>query len=121
VGSGFAEFDGLRAPEIENLTVHPGPHKPFAFEFFEHIAKFTDFLLDHRGEHHDAGLGREGKDLVHDFLGAELKDGGASRGIVGLTDGSEKEPQIIVNLGGGGDCGPLVATRRALFDGDGGG
>jgi len=123
-----------RLAQVGDGAVDPGADEALAHEGFEDVAVEALLGADDRGEDHDAGAL------------AELRDGGGDGGRVGLVDGlaaafgdgavallpdrlpaarlaraGEEQPQVVVDLGAGGDGRARVVAARALLDGDGGG
>ncbi len=113
------ELDAGVAAEFDELGVHACADKAFAGEALDDVAELALLGGDDGGQEHDAGLGGESEDLVNDVAGGLVGDGLAADGAVGLADMGEKEAEIVVNLGGGGDDGARVCAGDALFDGDG--
>ena len=60
-----------------------------------------------------------GQYLIDDLLRRLAKNGAAGHRVVRLSDGGEKDAQIIVNLRRSGDDGARVCAGAALFNGNG--
>ena len=54
--------------EVDDLSVHPGTHEPFADHLFEELAVLALSVFHHRGEHHEAGPVTQRDELVHHLL-----------------------------------------------------
>ena len=110
----------LLAGELEDLAIHPRAHEALALQLFEHIAKFADLPLHDRREQHSRVSGGQLQDAVDDLLRARASRSACPvAGIVRLAGRGEKQPEVIVNLRGGGDGRARVAAGAALLDRDG--
>ena len=63
---------------------------------------------------------RQAHDLIHHLGHAQGGNGPAAAVAVRGPHPGEQDPQVIVDLGGGGHGGAGVAGGAALLDGDGG-
>ena len=73
-----------------------------------------------RGQNSDPAALRQAHDLVHHLGDAQGGDAPATAVAKGGPHPGEQDPQIIVDLGGGGHGGAGVAGGAALLNGDGG-
>ena len=116
----LVEFDARgRLAELDQFAIHAGADEAFAPEAFDDVAELAFLPAHDRREQHDARLGRQREDFVHDVAGGLGDDGHAGVRAMRFADVRVEQAEVIVNLGGGGDDGARAGAGTALFDGDG--
>ncbi len=73
----------------------------------------------HGSDNQELRLFRISQDLIDDLLWRLLKDLFSGRWVVRLANSRKKDPQIVINLGGGCDRRARVRYGSALLDRDG--
>ena len=111
--------DRLGPRQFDNFAIHAHPHKAFALQFLNYVAKFSDFALHNRSQQHDATFRRIGRDLVGDLLRREFENGRARGRIVRLSHRGKEQPQVVVNFRRRGDRRARISARTPLLDRDG--
>ena len=85
---------------------------------FDHFAMGAASAADHRGEQHDAGLGRQSADGRFDFGRRLLRDRRVALGTGDVAGAREEQPQVVVDFGDRGDGAARVRIALSLVDGD---
>ena len=99
---------------------HPHPHEALGAQVFKKIDVLALAIGDHRREHHQLRVRRQGEccvDHLRDALRLECLIGMV--GAVGRADPGKEQPQVVVNLGDRADSGTRVVAGRFLLDRDG--
>ena len=121
------DFDGVilaaiernRLVEIDEVAIDARADVTFLRVFLEFLLVFAFAAANHRREDHDAVVGLERENGLHDLLGGLAGDGLAAIGAMRRADRAVDDAQIIVNFGDGADGGTRRARGGFLLDGDG--
>ena len=107
--------------DVANLAVDADADEAGALDGLEDLLVLAAAVADDRREQHGAGAGRLGEDRVDDLLDGLAADDLPAVRAVRLAGAREEQPQVVVDLGDGGDRGAGVLRDALLIDGDGGG
>ena len=115
-------------PQIPDLAVHADSDEALALESFGDLAVESLASSNHRSTDHRPGPGpsfeQQFDDLARVGRGDRIPADLAAVVLVPAgrpTGPGVEEPQVVVDLGGGGDRGARGVAAAALFDRDGGG
>ena len=121
------DFDGVilaaiernRFVEIDQVAIDARADVTFLGIFLEFFFVFAFASPNYRGKDHDAVVGLERENRLHDLLGGLAGDGFAAFRAMRSANRAVNDAKIIVNLGDGTNRGTGRARGGLLLDGDG--
>ena len=94
--------------DVADLAVDADADEAGALDGLEDLLVLAAAVANDGGEQHGAGAGRLGEDGVDDLLDGLAADDLSAVRAVRLAGAREKQPQVVVDLGDGGDGGARV-------------
>ena len=114
----LALVEGEVVLQVHQFAIDAGAGESVLDKLLHLFLEFA-FAAAHDGRHdHDAVVGRERHDALHDLLGRLAGDGLATIRAMGHTDRRVEQAQVIVDLGDGANGGARTAAGGFLLNRD---
>ncbi len=107
-----------RLVQLDPGPVDAGAHEALATHGFELLLVFALATADQRRQQADAPAGVPGEQCVDDLLDAPALHARVAARTVLVAEAREQQPQVVVDLGDGGDRRPRIRPGPPLLDRD---
>ena len=104
---------------LVGLAVDPKAHIALALHLGEQLGELALAVAHHRGQHHQAGVGRQGHHGVDHLAHALSLQRHMVVGAEGRAGAGIQQAQVVVDLGDGAHGGARVVAGGLLLDADG--
>ena len=117
----FVQLDPVRLGQLDDLPVHPNPHKSLAADLFDHVPELSGLAGNQGCQQEELRSVRPAQDGIGNFLRSLPGNLLPGCRVMRNPDGRVEQPEVIVNLSCRRDGGSRMGTGRALLDCDRGG